>query len=252
MNSPVAALSALQQEVIACTRCPRLRAWCEEVARRKRAAFRDWDYWGKPILSFGDPDARMLIVGLAPAAHGANRTGRIFTGDRSGDFLYRVLYQTGFASQPVSRAADDGLRLRDAWITAAVRCAPPKNKPLPEEFRNCLPYLVREIGLLRNLRVIVALGRLAFRACLDALRELGLDRRPSEFPFAHARLHRPGPGWPLLISSYHPSQQNTLTGRLTEPMFRKVFHLARRTLDSSPGDENAKARPETSGAFRSR
>lgn len=233
MSSHVANLMALQQEVIGCTRCPRLRAWCEEVARRRRAAFRDWAYWGKPIPSFGDPEARLLVVGLAPAAHGANRTGRIFTGDRSGDFLYRILYQTGFASQPVSRAADDGLRLHDVWIAAAVRCAPPNNKPLPEEFRNCRPYLVREIALLGNLRLIVALGRLAFRACLDALRELGLDRRPSEFPFAHARLHRPGPGWPLLISSYHPSQQNTLTGRLTEPMLRKVFRLARRCLESS-------------------
>lgn len=226
-----APLLALQEEVVGCARCPRLRAWCEEVARRKRAAFREWEYWGKPIPSFGDPDARLLVVGLAPAAHGANRTGRIFTGDRSGDFLYRVLYQTGFASQPVSLSRDDGLRLRDAWITAAVRCAPPGNKPLPEEFRNCLPYLVREIRLLRNLRVIVALGRLAFRACLDALRELGLERRPSEFPFAHARLHRLAPGWPLLISSYHPSQQNTLTGRLTETMFRKVFLSARRCLE---------------------
>ncbi len=239
MNSARTALADLQLQVIACERCPRLRAWCQQVARRKRAAFRDWEYWGKPIPSFGDPDARLLIVGLAPAAHGANRTGRIFTGDRSGDFLFRVLHHTGFASQPVSRSHDDGLRLHDVWIAAAVRCAPPKNKPLPEEFRNCRPYLVREIQLLTRLRVIVALGRLAFRACLDALRELGLERPPADFPFAHARLHRLGPDRPLLISSYHPSQQNTLTGRLTEPMFRRVFLLARRLMDA--GSEAARA-----------
>jgi uracil-DNA glycosylase family 4 len=234
MKASVAALFELQEQVVACERCPRLRQWCAEVARRKRAAYRDWTYWGRPIPSFGDPEARLLIVGLAPAAHGANRTGRIFTGDRSGDFLYRVLYRTGFASQPESRSADDGLRLHDAWITAAVRCAPPGNKPLPEEFRNCRPYLVRELELLENLRVIVALGRLAFRACLDALRDRGLAIRPAAFDFAHGREHRLGPGLPVLICSYHPSQQNTQTGRLTEPMLRRVFLRARRYLEGAP------------------
>lgn len=234
MKASVAALFALQEQVVACERCPRLRQWCAEVARRKRAAYRDWTYWGRPIPSFGDPEARLLIVGLAPAAHGANRTGRIFTGDRSGDFLYRVLYRTGFASQPESRSADDGLRLHDAWITAAVRCAPPGNKPLPEEFRNCRPYLVRELELLENLRVIVALGRLAFRACLDALRDRGLAIRAAAFDFAHGREHRLGPGLPVLICSYHPSQQNTQTGRLTEAMLRRVFLRARRCLEGAP------------------
>jgi len=219
---------------VSCNRCPRLRAWCSRVALLKRPAFRHWDYWGKPIPSFGDPQARLLIIGLAPAAHGANRTGRIFTGDRSGDFLYRVLHQTGFASQPVSRAPDDGLRLRDAWITAAVRCAPPQNKPLPEELRNCRPFLARELELLANLRVVVALGRLAFNAYLDVLRDRGLIPSRSGFPFAHDRAHLLPPGLPLLISSYHPSQQNTLTGRLTEAMLRRVFVRARRHLAERP------------------
>jgi len=230
-----AAFLALQQEVIACQRCPRLRAWCMQVAARKRPAFRAWDYWAKPIPSFGDPAARLLIVGLAPAAHGANRTGRIFTGDRSGDLLFRVLYQTGFASQPISVAPDDGLRLRDVWITAAVRCAPPQNKPTPEEFRNCRPFLAREMELLENLRVVVALGRLAFQACLAVLRERGWAGSPASLVFAHNKQHRLGPRLPVLISSYHPSQQNTLTGRLTEPMLRQVFLRARRLLAKAEG-----------------
>lgn len=220
--------------MIECERCPRLRAWCLQVARTKRPAFRDWDYWGKPIPSFGDPAARLLVIGLAPAAHGANRTGRIFTGDRSGDLLFRVLYQTGFASQPESIAPDDGLRLHDCWITAAVRCAPPQNKPTPDEFRNCRPFLAREIQLLKNLRVVVTLGRLAFQAYLAVLREAALIQSVSAFGFAHNKLHRLKPGLPVLISSYHPSQQNTLTGRLTEAMLRRVFERARRLLDRQP------------------
>jgi uracil-DNA glycosylase family 4 len=223
-------LSELQQEVISCTRCPRLREHCERVAREKRRAYRDWDYWGKPVPSWGDPDAGMLIIGLAPAAHGANRTGRMFTGDRSGDFLYRALHQTGFASQPESRARNDGLVLQGAWITAAVRCAPPANKPAREEIANCRGYLEREIALLANLRVVVALGRLAFDVYLSVLRDQCHIRSRAGFGFAHSREHRTGPNLPLLISSYHPSQQNTQTGRLTEPMLRAVFQRARRRL----------------------
>ncbi len=229
MAGPDAALLELQKEVIACNRCPRLRQWCAHVASVRRRAFRAWEYWGRPIPSFGDPRARLLIVGLAPAAHGANRTGRIFTGDRSGDFLFRALYENGFASQPFSRALDDGLQVRDVWITAAVRCAPPANKPRPEEFRNCRPFLVRELELLTNLKVIVALGRLAFDACLKALAERGVRLPRGGAQFRHGRLHRLA-GAPLLISSYHPSQQNTQTGRLTESMFRRVFSSARHLL----------------------
>lgn len=230
MSAAEAALLELQQEVIACRRCPRLRAWCERVAAVKRAAFRDWDYWAKPVPSFGDPRARLLIIGLAPAAHGANRTGRIFTGDHSGDFLFRVLYQTGFASQPASRAPGDGLQLRDAWITAAVRCAPPQNKPRPEEICACRRFLARELELLPRLRVVVALGRLAFDAYLSVLRETGDAVPRSALRFAHGREHRLA-GRPVLISSYHPSRQNTQTGRLTEAMLRSAFLKARRRLE---------------------
>ncbi len=238
--SPFSALEVLQQQVIACRKCPRLIEHCRRVAREKRRAWRDWDYWGRPVPSFGDPQARVLVIGLAPAAHGANRTGRMFTGDRSGDFLYKVLYDTGFASQPVSRSRDDGLRLRDLYITAALRCAPPANKPRPEEIRNCRPWLERELDLLGNVRVVVALGRIAFDVYLSILRDRGLIRRRSDFRFGHNRLHRIGPGRPLLISSYHPSQQNTSTGRLTEAMLRRVFERARRLAAGAgpctPGD----------------
>jgi len=192
------------------------------------------DYWGKPVPSFGDPAARLLIIGLAPGAHGSNRTGRMFTGDRSGDILYRVLYATGFASQPRSLSRDDGLRLSDCYITAAVRCAPPANKPTREEIANCRPYLEQELHLLSRLRVVVALGRLAFDVYLSILRSQGCISSRSAFPFGHGRRHRPGPGLPLLLSSYHPSQQNTSTGRLTEPMLRAVFLDARRRLEG-PG-----------------
>jgi uracil-DNA glycosylase family 4 len=221
---------ALQAEIVACQRCPRLIEYCAEVARVKRRAYREWTYWGRPVPSFGDPGARMLIVGLAPAAHGANRTGRVFTGDRSGDFLYRALYQTGFASQPESRDAGDGLELRDAWITCTNHCAPPGNKPRPEEIRNCRPWLEREIGLLTGLRVVVALGRIAFEGYLRAI-----GRRPGEFAFGHNVAHRVEPAGPLLIGSYHPSQQNTSTGRLTESMLRDVFEAARTELNGDCG-----------------
>jgi uracil-DNA glycosylase family 4 len=202
----------------------------EAVAREKRRAYRDWTYWGRPVPAFGDPNARLLIVGLAPAAHGANRTGRMFTGDRSGDFLYRALYQTGFASQPHSVSAGDGLALTDAFVSAAVRCAPPGNKPAPEEIRNCLPYLTAEIKLLQKVSVVVALGRLAFDAYLAILKSEGRIERRSAFTFGHNLEHELGSGLPRLISSYHPSQQNTSTGKLTEAMLRDVFERVRRIM----------------------
>ena len=201
-----------------------------EVGRIKRRAYRDWEYWAKPVPGFGDPRARLLLIGLAPGAHGANRTGRMFTGDSSGDFLYKVLFATGFASQPTSVSRDDGLKFIDAYISAAVRCAPPDNKPTVEEIRNCRPYLERELELLKDVQVVVALGRLAFDVYLGILRDQGKIARRSGFVFAHDAEHRTGEGQPLLISSYHPSQQNTSTGKLTEAMFRAVFQTARRHL----------------------
>ncbi len=226
-----AALQTLEDTVVRCTICPRLVAWRESVARTRRRAYRDQEYWGRPVPSFGDPQARLLVIGLAPAAHGGNRTGRIFTGDRSGDFLYRALYQTGFASQAESVSRDDGLTLRDAWIAAAVRCAPPDNKPEPQEIRNCRPYLEREIELLGNLRVVVALGRLAFDVYLSILRDRGIIRSRAPFRFAHNAAHETAPGRPLLVSSYHPSQQNTSTGKLTERMLAAVFQRVRTYLE---------------------
>ena len=198
----------------------------------KRRAYRDQDYWAKPVPGFGDPRARMLLIGLAPAAHGGNRTGRTFTGDSSGNFLYRALFEAGFASQPISVSRDDGLALNDAYICAAVRCAPPDNKPLPEEIRACRPYLEKELELLRDLKVVVALGRLAFDVYLTILRDQGKIARRSDFVFGHNQEHRTGPGQPVLISSFHPSQQNTSTGKLTETMFRAVFVRAQRLTES--------------------
>ena len=230
MQPPVSSLAELQQEIVACRQCPRLRQHCAHIAEVKRRAWRDWDYWGKPVPSFGDAAAGLLIIGLAPAAHGANRTGRMFTGDRSGDILYRVLDGTGFASQPAALARDDGLSLTDCYITAAVHCAPPGNKPSREEIANCRPYLEAELGLLSRVRVIVTLGRLAFDVYLSILRDQGHISSRSPFRFAHAAEHGPGPHLPLLISSYHPSQQNTSTGRLTEPMLCAVFLRARRAI----------------------
>ena len=221
-------MAALQAEIVACSKCPRLISYCQEVARTKRRAFVDWTYWGRPVPSFGDPAARLLIVGLAPAAHGANRTGRVFTGDRSGDFLFRALHQTGFASQPESRDAGDGLQLRDAWITCTNHCAPPDNKPSPEEIRNCRPWLQRELQLLTRLHVVVALGRIAFDAYLRAA-----GRRPQDFAFVHNFAQRLAPEGPILIGSYHPSQQNTSTGLLTEAMLRAVFESANASIAGS-------------------
>ncbi len=220
-------LHVLHEEVIACRLCPRLNQHCAEVARVKRRAYRDWEYWGKPVPSFGDPQAKVLILGLAPGAHGSNRTGRPFTGDRSGEILYRVLHSTGFASQPVSTSRDDGLRLKGAYITAAVRCAPPGNKPTPEEIARCRGYLERELDLLPKVRVVVALGKIAFDVYLSILHDRGEIRTRSAFVFGHNAAYEIGPGQPLLISSYHPSQQNTSTGKLTEKMLTDVFLKAR-------------------------
>ena len=216
----MSALADLEAAVHECRRCPRLVAWREQVAREKRAAFRDEEYWGRPIGGFGDPQARVVLLGLAPAAHGANRTGRVFTGDRSGDFLFAALHRTGFANQPTGRHRDDGLRLDGAWVTAAVRCAPPANKPLPAERDNCLPYAAEELALLAP-AVIVCLGAFAWDA---ACRLLYLRPKPR---FGHGAEFTPGEGDPVLLGCYHPSQQNTFTGKLTEPMIDAVFLRAR-------------------------
>ncbi|MCS7038825.1 MAG: uracil-DNA glycosylase [Caldilineales bacterium] len=221
-------LAALHEEIIACARCPRLVAWREGVAATKRRAFRDDVYWARPLPGFGDPNGRLLIVGLAPAAHGGNRTGRIFTGDSSGDFLMAALHRAGFANQPTSRSRDDGLELRDAFITAAVRCAPPANKPTPDEIRTCRAFLARETALLPNTRVVLALGRIAFDAIFDLWREQSLTAsRPA---FAHGLVLTLPPPWPTLVASYHPSRQNTQTGRLTPAMLDQVLARVRERL----------------------
>jgi uracil-DNA glycosylase family 4 len=223
---------ALNRQVVECQRCPRLITHCREVAVTKRRAFLDWDYWGKPVPSFGDTSARLLILGLAPGAHGANRTGRMFTGDRSGDFLYRSLHKAGFASQPDSRSAQDGLQLSDAWITAAAHCAPPDNKPTPPELRNCRPFLERELEILTNVQVVVALGKIAFDTYLSALKSRGAIERISDFRFGHGALHNVLR--PVLLGSYHPSQQNTSTGKLTQSMLDDVFVHAAQLIRSGP------------------
>jgi len=221
-------LSTLQEHIIACRLCPRLCDYTAKIAEAKRRAYRDWDYWGRPVPSFGDPNARVLILGLAPGAHGSNRTGRMFTGDRSGDILYKVLHKTGFASQPSSVSQDDGLTLTGIYITAAAHCAPPGNKPLPEELRNCRPYLERELDLLTDLRVVVALGKIAFDTYLDILKRRGAIASRAPFQFGHNFEHRVAPGVPRVLASYHPSQQNTSTGKLTEKMLTDVFRRARK------------------------
>ncbi len=225
-------LDVLQQQIVECRLCPRLNGHCAEIASVKRKAYRDQDYWGRPVPSFGDANAKVLILGLAPGAHGSNRTGRMFTGDSSGILLYRVLHAAGFASQPVSSSRDDGLLLTGAYITAAVHCAPPGNKPLPDEIRKCRGYLERELDLLPQLHVVVALGKLAFDTYLSILRDRGVIASRSAFVFGHNVAHQPGAG-PHLLSSYHPSQQNTSTGKLTEAMLLAVFRHARR-LSSGP------------------
>jgi uracil-DNA glycosylase family 4 len=217
-------LAALNREVVACRRCPRLVAWREQTARVKRAAFAGEEYWGRPLPGFGDPRARVLVLGLAPAAHGGNRTGRIFTGDRSGDWLFASLWRKGFANQPESIGRDDRLKLSGCYIAAAVRCAPPQNRPTPAERDNCLPYLVRELDLLRMVRVIVCLGSFAWEAAFRALAARGISVRPRP-RFGHGVSASAG-GFELL-ACYHPSQQNTFTGKLTEPMIDAVFERAR-------------------------
>lgn len=225
-------LEILQRKVIACARCPRLVRYCGKVANEKRRMYRDWEYWGKPVPSFGDPEAELLILGLAPAAHGANRTGRMFTGDRSGEFLYRALYAAGFANRPTSLQRGDGLELRNCYITASLRCAPPKNKPRPEELRNCQPYFEKELKLLKRVRAVLALGRIAFDACLRVLAERKDFPPRSSFRFAHGASYALPGGLPRLFASYHPSQQNTQTGRLTPGMFQNVLGDIRRFLAS--------------------
>ena len=218
-------LAALTAEIVACRRCPRLVAWREQVAFAKVARFRDDTYWGRPVPGFGDPAARILIVGLAPAAHGGNRTGRVFTGDASGDFLFEAMHAVGLANQPGGRRADDGLALRDAYIAAAVRCAPPANKPTPLERATCQPFLVRELGLLGEVRVLVALGAIAWESAFRTIAALtGEGARPRP-RFGHGAVARAG-GYEI-VGSYHPSQQNTFTGRLTQPMLRDVLATAR-------------------------
>jgi uracil-DNA glycosylase family 4 len=227
------ALEGLAEQIAGCRRCPRLVQWREHVARERRAAFASQHYWGRPVAGFGDPAARLLVLGLAPAAHGANRTGRVFTGDRSGDFLYAALFRAGYANQPLSRDRDDGLRLSDAWITAAVRCAPPANRPTPAERDACLPWAVREAGLLENARVLLCLGAFAWDAGLRLVAELSDPVVPVPRPrprFGHAA-ELAGEHYTLL-GCYHPSQQNTFTGRLTEAMIDAVLARARELADS--------------------
>jgi uracil-DNA glycosylase family 4 len=224
-------LAAVHQQIVSCNRCARLRTYCRRIAIEKKAAHRDEEYWGRPVPGFGDPRARLLILGLAPAAHGANRTGRVFTGDGaggSGDFLMAALHRAGFANMSTSRHPDDGLRLKDAYIAAAVRCAPPDNKPLPAEILACHPHLEAEFAALDRARVVVALGRIAYEAYWRLMLDLGILVRPRP-AFGHGLRYRPDDG-PAVIASYHPSRQNTNTGRLTAAMLDRVFALARREI----------------------
>ncbi len=223
-------LLTLNREVVACTRCPRLVEYREAIAREKRRAYRDCEYWGRPVPGFGDPEARLLILGLAPGAHGSNRTGRPFTGDSSGKFMFPVLHETGFANRPEATDRNDGLVLKNLFITAAARCAPPDNKPTPLELANCSSFLDREIAGLRNLKVIVALGKIGFDAYLHYLKRRGLPLSRKTFVFQHGASYRL-PDGKVLLASYHPSNQNTQTGKLTRPMFVEIFKEAARLAD---------------------
>jgi uracil-DNA glycosylase family 4 len=232
-------LKELQDTVVRCRKCPRLVAYLKEVSEHKPKRYRDWDYWSRPLPSFGDPDAQVLIVGLAPAAQGGNRTGRMFTGDRSGEWLFRALYQFGFANQPNSGRRDDGFKLDNCYITATIRCVPPKNKPLPEEIENCRPYFLKELDLLKNVEVIIPLGQIALTQTLKSLRQKGFEI-PS-LSFGHGKIYSlrtPNSvgnadlrSLQTLITTYHPSQQNTQTGKLTRPMFHKIFKIVRKKLE---------------------
>ncbi|HLJ90370.1 MAG TPA: uracil-DNA glycosylase [Candidatus Angelobacter sp.] len=224
-----AGLVQLNKEIVRCTLCPRLVSYREQVGREKRRAYMDWDYWAKPVPGWGDPSAHLLILGLAPGAHGSNRTGRPFTGDGSGNFMYPVLYKAGFASQANASHREDGLRLIDAYITAAVRCAPPQNKPAPDEIANCAGYLDRELAALKKIKVIVPLGKIGFDAYLNYLKRRELLSSKAGFKFAHGAQYGL-PDGRILLCSYHPSMQNTLTGKLTEAMFMEVFVRARRLI----------------------
>jgi uracil-DNA glycosylase family 4 len=230
MPTKSAQLKILNDEIVACRKCPRLVEYREKVAQEKRRAFREWTYWGKPVPGFGDAKARLLILGLAPAAHGGNRTGRVFTGDRSGDFLFAMLYEAGFANQPTSIKRDDGLQLTGAYIAASVRCAPPANKPLPSEILNCRGYLIRELQILHP-RAILALGKIAWDAYLEILKQRGEIASRAAYRFAHgAEAELPGDG-AHLFGIYHPSQQNTQTGRVTPAMYAQVLRRIRRFLE---------------------
>jgi uracil-DNA glycosylase family 4 len=229
--NPGAALKIISHEVTACRKCPRLVPYRERVAREKRRAYRDWDYWGRGVPGFGDPGAQLFILGLAPAAHGGNRTGRVFTGDRSGDFLYQALYQAGFANQPTSVRRGDGLELRNTYIAAAVRCAPPENKPLPAEILHCRAYLERELAILQP-RAVLALGRIAWDAYCDLLKQQGKIKSRAPYPFTHGAQVDIAPDLPRLFGVFHPSQQNTQTGRVTEAMYAKALGRVRQFLNA--------------------
>lgn len=223
-------LTVLNKEVVSCTLCPRLVTYRERIAQTKRRAYLHWDYWGKPVPGFGDPKARILVLGLAPGAHGSNRTGRPFTGDSSGNFMYPVLHETGFANQATATHVGDGLVLKDVYITAAARCAPPDNKPLPQELANCASFLDRELDGLKNVRIVVALGRIGFDAYLNYLRRRGVITSKKSYLFGHG-VHYELPNGKLLLASYHPSNQNTNTGKLTRQMFVEIFQKARRMAE---------------------
>jgi len=221
------ALAVLNKEVVNCIRCPRLVAYRQQVGREKHRAYRDWDYWAQPVPGFGDPHARLLVLGLAPGAHGSNRTGRPFTGDASGKFMYPILHKLGFASQPNAERRGDGLKLIDCYITAAVRCAPPDNKPLPSELANCAPFLDRELAMLQDIKVVVALGRIGFDAYLNHLKRNRIVQSKAGYGFGHAARYGL-PNGVVLLASYHPSNQNTATGKLTAAMFETVFREAQK------------------------